>query len=201
MITIIDYKMGNLGSVLNMLKYLGIEAEIESDPEKINEATKLILPGVGAFDEAMNNINKSGIRQALDDSIINKKTPVLGICLGMQLLTMGSDEGKLEGLSYIPAKTKKFQLDKDLKVPHMGWNYLTKISTHQLTDGITKKNKFYFVHSYHVEVEDDKYSLLKTEYGREFDSAIVSGHIIGVQFHPEKSHRNGMQLLKNFSKI
>tara|TARA_Y100000768_G_C23894973_1_gene642115 strand:- start:571 stop:1158 length:588 start_codon:yes stop_codon:yes gene_type:complete len=193
--------MGNLGSVSNMLKYLGIEARIESDPDKIYESSKLILPGVGAFDEAMNNINKSGIRQALDDLVINKKIPVLGICLGMQLLTNESEEGKQEGLSYIPAKTKKFRLDKNFKVPHMGWNYLSKISTHKLTDGLNKDNKFYFVHSYHVEVEDDKYSLLKTKYGEEFDSAISSGHIAGVQFHPEKSHRNGMQILKNFSKI
>jgi len=201
MITIVDYGMGNLGSVMNMLKYLNIDSKIENKPSKIREAKKLILPGVGAFDHAIENINESGIKTALDHAVLDKGIPVLGICLGMQLLTNSSEEGIMPGLGYIPAVTKKFNLSEEMKVPHMGWNTLTRIHDSPMTKNLSENNKFYFVHSFYVEVEDPKHSLMKTEYGIEFCSSIHRDSIFGVQFHPEKSHKHGMIILKNFSDI
>jgi len=159
------------------------------------------LPGVGAFDHAIENINESGIKTALDHAVLDKGIPVLGICLGMQLLTNSSEEGIMPGLGYIPAVTKKFNLSEEMKVPHMGWNTLTRIHDSPMTKNLSENNKFYFVHSFYVEVEDPKHSLMKTEYGIEFCSSIHRDSIFGVQFHPEKSHKHGMIILKNFSDI
>ena len=202
MITIVDYGMGNLGSVFNMFKKIGVSSKITSDLEEIKAAQKLLLPGVGSFDKAMQKINSSGIREILDQKVLVEKTPILGICLGMQLLTNRSDEGQEKGLGYISASAKKFVFsNKKMKVPHMGWNVVSKTTESQLTTDFQEESRFYFVHSYYVEVEHQKNSILKTNYGLEFDSAIQNENIYGAQFHPEKSHKFGMKLFENFSKI
>ena len=202
MITIIDYGMGNLGSVSNMFKKIGVKSKITSNLEEIKSAKKLLLPGVGSFDKAMQRINDSGIKEVLDYKVLKKETPILGICLGMQLLTNNSEEGIEKGLGYINASTKKFYFqDKKMKVPHMGWNLVKKSTTSLLTADLEEESRFYFVHSFYVKVKNRENSILKTKYGLEFDSAIQNKNIYGAQFHPEKSHRFGMKLLKKFSKI
>lgn len=201
MIAIVDYGMGNLGSIQNMLKYIGVKAIITADHHIISDATKIILPGVGAFDNAMTNINNSGLREVLDRKALVDRMPILGICLGMQLLTKSSEEGVLSGLGWIPATTNRFPNMQGLKVPHMGWNLVKQTTPSKLTEGSEEETRFYFVHSYCVKVEDDAHSILKTEYGIKFDAAIQNGNIYGVQFHPEKSHRFGMRLLNNFAKL
>ncbi|MFC2097391.1 imidazole glycerol phosphate synthase subunit HisH [Bacteroidota bacterium] len=201
MIYIVDYGMGNLGSVKNMLRYISVESKITNNPEDIKNANKIILPGVGSFDMAMKRIEESGFREVLDKKALKEKVPLLGICLGMQLLTNGSEEGKLSGLGWIPANTVRFPRDNGLKVPHMGWNLVEQSYSSQLTYGLPEVCRYYFVHSYYVRVENETNSILKTNYGIDFDSAIQKENIYGVQFHPEKSHKFGMQLLKNFSTI
>ncbi|MCG6536027.1 MAG: imidazole glycerol phosphate synthase subunit HisH [Syntrophales bacterium LBB04] len=203
MITIVNYGLGNLGSIFNMLKKIGVASFITSDPEEIAKAQKLILPGVGHFDRAMERIAQSGLTDILDQKALIEKVPILGICLGMQLLTKSSEEGQLPGLGWVPAKTVRFRFPKDsnLKIPHMGWNLVQRSITSPLTENFAPEHRFYFVHSYHARVEDEKYSILKTEHGYLFDSAIQNGNIFGVQFHPEKSHRFGMGLLENFARL
>ena len=202
MIIIVDYGMGNLGSVFNMFKKIGVASKITSDLEEIKTATKLLLPGVGSFDKAMQRINDSGIKKVLDYKVLTLETPILGICLGMQLLTNSSEEGIEKGLGYINASAKKFSFqDNKMKIPHMGWNLVHKSTKSKLTDGFIQESRFYFVHSYYVEVENQENSILKTNYGLEFDSAIQHENVYGAQFHPEKSHKFGMKLLENFSKI
>ncbi len=205
MITIIDYEMGNVGSIANMFKYIGVESTIESDPHKIKKASKILLPGVGSFDTAMQKIKEKGLDEVLNEKALKEQIPILGICLGMQLLTNGSEEGELNGFGWIPAKTISFKdrIDSRLKIPHMGWNIVKKNEKSRLTDDFERfeESKFYFVHSYFVRVEDEKNSILKTEYGVEFDSAIQKDNIFGVQFHPEKSHKFGMKIFENFARI
>ncbi|WP_148624594.1 imidazole glycerol phosphate synthase subunit HisH [Aliarcobacter cryaerophilus] len=205
MITIVDYGMGNLGSIQNMFKYIGVEVEIQSDVDKIKNATKILLPGVGSFDTAMKRINEGDLKEVLNEKALKEQVPVLGICLGMQLLTNSSEEGSLSGLGWIDAKTMNFKdrIDKKYKIPHMGWNIVNKSNESLLTDGFEEfeETRFYFVHSYFVKVEDEKNSILKTNYGVEFDSAIQKDNIYGAQFHPEKSHKFGMKLFENFARI
>jgi len=204
MIVIIDYGMGNLESIKNMLKRVGSDSVISHDILDIEKADKLILPGVGAFDNAMKNINDIGLLSVINKKVIKDKTPILGICLGMQLMTKSSEEGKMQGLGWINAKTVKFKFNQDsqLKIPHMGWNTL-KIEKQSkiFGDMYNQENKFYFVHSYHVICNDKEDVLTTTSYGYDFTSSIEKNNIIGVQFHPEKSHKFGMQLLKNFTMI
>lgn len=202
MITIVDYGMGNLGSVKNMFRYIKVDSEITGDIEKIEKATKLLLPGVGAFDAAMERINASGFRDVLDKKVLQDKVPVLGICLGMQLLTNSSEEGKLPGLGWIPAKALKFSFDNNsIKIPHMGWNSVKLAKSHMLTDSLPDDPRFYFVHSYYVQAEDKNDVLATTHYGIDFHSMLQKENIMGAQFHPEKSHKFGMKLLENFAKI
>lgn len=205
MITIVDYGMGNLGSIKNMFKYIGIEATIENDPDKIKNASKILLPGVGSFDTAMKKINESDLKEVLNEKALKEQVPVLGICLGMQLLTNSSEEGTLQGLGWIDAKTMSFKgrIETKYKIPHMGWNIVAKLNESLLTQGFEgfDETRFYFVHSYFVKVEDDKNSIFKTNYGIEFDSAIQKDNIYGAQFHPEKSHKFGMKLFENFARI
>lgn len=201
MITIVDYGMGNLGSIVNMCKRIGVKANLASELGEIDKAEKLILPGVGAFDKAMQAINGKGFREVLDRKVLDENIPVLGICLGMQLLTKGSEEGREKGLGWINAQAYRFETIENLKVPHMGWNFARKSSENKLTQKFEEHCRFYFVHSYKVLVEDESHSMLKTQYGCEFESGISRDNIYGVQFHPEKSHKFGMSLLKSFAEI
>ena len=201
MVVIIDYGLGNLGSIKNMLKKIGVEAEITNDLEKINSASKLILPGVGAFDNGMQNLNENGFIEVLNKKVIQNKTPILGICLGMQLMTKGSEEGILKGLGWIDAETIKFNFgeNKDrLTIPHMGWEYVSLQKESKLFENMFEEPRFYFVHSYYVKANFEKDVLLKTNYATDFVSGFEKENIVGVQFHPEKSHKFGKQLLKNF---
>jgi glutamine amidotransferase len=203
MITIINYGMGNLGSVQNMLKRIGVKSIISSDINEIEKAEKILLPGVGAFDAAISKIDELNLRPVLTHMAKEKKVPFLGICLGMQLLTESSEEGVLKGLNFVPAKTIKFKFpeNSDLKIPHMGWNLVTKKTESVLTKNFTDEFRFYFVHSYHVKCDSPINSILTTNYGYEFDSAVQNENVFGAQFHPEKSHKYGMQLLSNFANI
>jgi len=200
MITIVDYGVGNLGSVGNMMKKIGVEAEVTSDLNTIAKAKKILLPGVGAFDSAMIKLSETRLRNILDEKALIEKIPVLGICLGMQLLTNGSEEGKLSGLGWIPSHTYRFPR-AELKVPHMGWNLTRKKKPSLLTEKFDEEFRFYFVHSYYVKAEQEENSILQTTYGVTFDSGIQKENIMGVQFHPEKSHRFGMQLFRNFARL
>ena len=203
MIVFVNYGMGNLGSVQNMFKRIGVESKITSDLDEIAQATKILLPGVGSFDAAMIRINDGGFRAVLDRKALIEKIPVLGICLGMQLLTHSSEEGKEKGLGWIPAKTLafKFEAAQKLKIPHMGWNIAYPHGTSKLSGNFVDESRFYFVHSYYVEVENQNHSFLKTNYGISFDSGIQKENIFGAQFHPEKSHKFGMRFLESFAKI
>jgi imidazole glycerol-phosphate synthase subunit HisH len=203
MITIVDYGMGNLGSIFNMFKKIGVSSKITADKNEIEKAEKILLPGVGAFDAAMGKINELGFKPLLDYKALEQKIPTLGICLGMQLLTKGSEEGHLQGLSWIPAKTLKFNFEPTmkLKVPHMGWNLVEKNNDSPLIENFEAESRFYFVHSYYVMCEQNEHSIMKTNFGLKFDSVLQKENIFGAQFHPEKSHKFGMQLLKNFAKV
>lgn len=199
MITIIDYGMGNLGSIRNMLQRVGAACEIASDPKQVKAARKILLPGVGAFDQAMEHIESRGLREALDRKALEERVPILGICLGMQLLTRSSAEGTRKGFGWIQADTLKFPSLPGLKVPHMGWNRVDQTQANPLTKGLPEHSRFYFVHSYFVRVDNPADTILAAEYGLTFDAAIAHGNIFGAQFHPEKSHRFGMQLFANFA--
>jgi glutamine amidotransferase len=199
MITIVDYGMGNLGSIRNMLRKIGAEACISADPECVREATRLVLPGVGAFDAGIENLTRSGLVPVLNERV-QAGVPVLGICLGMQLMTGASAEGQCAGLGWIDAECLRFEPGVEaLKVPHMGWNRVRVLRPDALVDTLPEEPRFYFVHSYHVRCRDGADALLATRYGVEFTSAFRRGNVWGVQFHPEKSHRFGMQLLRNFA--
>lgn len=199
MITIIDYGMGNLGSIHNMIKKIGFQSEITADVEAIRRASKIILPGVGAFDKAMSNLDNLGLIGLIREKAA-AKTPLLGICLGMQLLANGSEEGVLPGLGLIRGKVKQFVLPPGYKVPHMGWNTVDYNRESPLFEGFEQfeEARFYFVHSYHFVCDEERYVSGRTDYGAAFTSAVQSGGVYGVQFHPEKSHKFGMQLLRNF---
>ncbi|KMJ53613.1 imidazole glycerol phosphate synthase [Vogesella sp. EB] len=202
MVVIIDYGVGNLGSIQNMLRKVGCQAITSSDPDVIMNAPKLLLPGVGAFDAGMQCLTERGLKPVLNDYVISRKKPVLGICLGMQLMTASSDEGSIPGLGWIDAQVKRIRpSDSTLKVPHMGWNQVRQVKDDPLLTNLVTGSRFYFVHSYHVECHNPEDVLLTTNYGGEFHSAFRHGNIWGFQFHPEKSHKFGMQLLKNFAEL
>jgi len=204
MIAIIDYGLGNLGSMSNMMERIGVRAVISSESSTIARADKLILPGVGSFDAGMRNLTERNMIPLLEKRIFNEKIPLLGICLGMQLLSKRSAEGNMPGLGWLDAETIRFKFDDlalNLKIPHMGWNHLNICQRHPLLNDIEAENRFYFVHSYHVVCCDSANVLAQTDYGLSFTSAVVKENITGVQFHPEKSHRFGMQLLSNFARM
>lgn len=198
MITIIDYGMGNLGSINNMIKKIGHKSIITSDIKEIQKATKLILPGVGSFDNGIKNLTELGIKEILNQKVLEDKIPIMGICLGMQLMTQNSEEGNLPGLGWIEASAKKFISDS-LKVPHMGWNTIKHEKTSRLFDEYDTEKRYYFVHSYYVESTHNCDILTTTNYTHYFVSSFEKENIIGVQFHPEKSHRFGMDLFKKFA--
>jgi glutamine amidotransferase len=201
MISIINYGMGNLGSILNMFRKLGIDAQCVEATDDVAAASHLVLPGIGAFDACVSALDRSGLREATVEAAM-RGVPLLGICVGMQLLGRSSDEGPGRGLGLIPARTRRIvTADSRLKVPHMGWNVVTWRRQHPITESLAADSRFYFVHSYHVECEDPRDVLGSTVHGIELTAAISHANIVGVQFHPEKSHRFGLQLLKNFSTL
>ncbi len=203
MIAVVDYNMGNLRSVQNAFLKIGSKVTIVKDPEKIKKYDKLILPGVGAFGDAMEHLKKDNMDEAIKEFAETKK-PLLGICLGMQLLLDSSDEfGKHEGLGLIEGRVKRFDSSKfntPLKVPHMGWNELFIKKETPLFKNLPKEFYLYFVHSYHA-ICESKYTIGESEYGYTFSSAINKDNIYGLQPHPEKSHKNGLLILKNFTEI
>ncbi len=202
MITIVDYKVGNLGSIINMLKKIGVKSKLATTEDDIINAEKLILPGVGAFDTGMQSIIKTGLLDVLNEKVLIQQTPVLGICLGAQLMCNGSEEGKEKGLGWFNADVKKFQFKKEetYKTPHIGWNYADLKKNSRLFTNIYDDPRFYFVHSYYMKSNQDCITLTQTEYGEIFVSSLEKENILGVQFHPEKSHKFGMKLLENFNK-
>ena len=203
MIAIIDYGLGNINAIYTVYKNLNIPVTVALNPSDLENSEKFILPGVGAFDYAMNKLDKSGMRDTLNDLIQNKKKDILGICVGMQMLTKSSEEGVLPGLGWLDAEVKKFNqnIDYELSIPHMGWNNITPKKENPLLAGFSNSSYFYFLHSYYFEAHDDTNILSTTKYGNDFVSTINNKNIYGVQFHPEKSHQSGIQLLKNFSEL
>ena len=202
MITIINYGLGNVQAFANLYKRLNIPASIASSAAGLEGATKLILPGVGAFDHAMELFDGSGMRQAVDDLVLRQAMPVLGVCVGMQILAEGSDEGKLPGLGWIDGKVRRFdesRLPRPARLPHMGWNDVVPKSGAGLFAGLEQDSRFYFLHSYYFDCACSDNVLATSEYGMSFGSAVHANNIYGVQFHPEKSHAYGMRLLKNFA--
>jgi glutamine amidotransferase len=198
-IAIIDYGMGNLGSIRNMLRRIGVASTITGDADEIASAPKILLPGVGRFDAAMREIEARGLREVLERKALHERVPTLGICLGMQLITRGSEEGNCAGLGWVEGEALRFPPDAGLKVPHMGWNEVTATRDSALTTGLSDGARFYFVHSYYVTMDRPDDSVLTAEYGVTFTAGIEAGNIYGAQFHPEKSHKFGMQLLTNFA--
>jgi imidazole glycerol-phosphate synthase subunit HisH len=203
MIAIIDYGCGNLGSIKNMIRKIGGDAVITSDLNEIKKAGKIILPGVGSFDTGMNNLKKSGFIEVLNEKAFKEKIPVLGICLGMQLMTKGSEEGTESGLGWFDAQTIKFAFEKGSinKIPNMGWKHVIQKKSSIYFGDMFEEPRFYFVHSYYVQSNNKEDILTTTTYGNEYVSAFERDNLCGVQFHPEKSHKYGMKLLSNFLSI
>ncbi|MDX1479286.1 MAG: imidazole glycerol phosphate synthase subunit HisH [Saprospiraceae bacterium] len=205
MIGIINYGMGNVGSIQNMIRHVGGESIIIDDPDQIRGVDKVIIPGVGAFDNGMTKLHARGFVQALDEHVERKGKPVLGICLGMQLLTMASEEGEAAGLGWIRARAVKFQFngsgESKLRVPHMGWNAVTYRKETAINKNTEEEPRYYFVHTYHVVCEDEQDVLCTCEYGHTVVAGIARSQIYGLQFHPEKSHKYGMTILRNFSNL
>lgn len=202
MITVVDYSLGNLSSVANMIRHVGHRCRVTGDPDEIVRADKLLLPGVGAFDRGMESLVRSGISDALSEAVLRRGVPILGICLGMQLMALRSEEGKLPGLGWINGEVVRFRLGDDtgLKVPHMGWNSLSIKRPNPLVE-VEARQRFYFVHSYHVVCFDESDVIATCEYGYEFVAVFGRGNIYGVQFHPEKSHRFGMSVIRRFGEM
>ena len=204
MITLIDYGVGNIFAFQNVYKRLDIPTKIAKTYKDLTDAKKLILPGVGSFDYAMGQLNASGMREKLDELVLEKKVPVIGICVGMQIMGNRSDEGQLEGLKWIDSEILKF--DKSLiqqrtKLPHMGWNDVAPVKNHALFIGLEKEAIFYFLHSFYFKCNNPSHSIAVSDYGLSFSSAVNKDNIYGIQFHPEKSHQYGEKLLHNFAML
>ena len=201
-VAVIDYGVNNIGSVLNMLRRLGVEATTARRPEDLPGAAGIILPGIGAFDAGVTSLRRTGLFDALRAEVLQHRTPILGICLGMQLLSRGSEEGDLDGLNLVAATTKRISFaagQAALKVPHMGWN-ATTCADRDLFDGLVDP-RFYYVHSFHVVCDDPSDVAARCSYGADLTAAVRRGHVMGTQFHPEKSHRFGMRVLENFARL
>jgi glutamine amidotransferase len=204
MITIIDYGLGNIRAFVNVFDRLNIKTKIAHTPEDVRGASKIILPGVGAFDHAMTQLNSSGMRDELELQVLKNKVPVMGICVGMQMLAKSSDEGILPGLGWINGEVKVFDastIPYKTRLPHMGWNSIKPINGNPLLNDFNADSRFYFLHSYYFVAQNSEDVIAETDYGIKFASAVYNDNVYGIQFHPEKSHSNGIQLLNNFAKI
>ena len=203
MITIVDYGLGNIKAFQHIYDQLNFNCTIACDAETLRKATKIILPGVGSFDFAMSSLNKSGMREVLDDLVLTKNIPILGICVGMQMLANFSEEGSLDGLGYVGGSVKKFSRDQlaDCPLPHMGWNLVAQIGQDHLFSNISDLERFYFLHSYYFDCAEELQKIASAEYGVNFTCGVKKKNIYGIQFHPEKSHEAGIRLLENFGSI
>lgn len=204
MITLIDYGVGNINAFVNVYKRINVPVKIAKNVTDLVGAQKLILPGVGHFDHAMSELINSGMRETLDELVMVKKVPVIGICVGMQMMGNTSEEGKLEGLKWIDASVKKFdetKIQQVTRLPHMGWNDVHPIISNPLFEGLEKDALFYFLHSYYFKCNHMNDILAVSEYGGEFTCAAHHENVYGIQFHPEKSHHYGETLLHNFAKL
>lgn len=204
MITIIDYGSGNIRAIGNIYDTLKIDYKIAKSPEEVIGAERLFLPGVGAFDETISMLDKTGFREVLDFEVVHNKIPIIGICVGMQILAESSEEGKLPGLGYVKGKVRKMDaslLNQKPKLPHLGWNSIEIKRQSAMFKNIDSELGFYFLHSYYFECEHEEDILTTTTYGKSFASAINHDNVYGIQFHPEKSHHNGINLLHNFATL
>jgi imidazole glycerol-phosphate synthase subunit HisH len=204
MIAIVDFGSGNIGAFVNAYNGLGIPLRVAKKSDDLEGATKIILPGVGAFDDAMEKLEQSGMRPALDDLVLRQHVPVVGVCVGMQMLAASSEEGKLRGLGWIDGDVKRFEptaIDGSIRVPHMGWNNVQQLKATPLFDGLEVDSRFYFLHSFYLECHRAEDVVAVTDHGGEFVAAVSSGNVFGVQFHPEKSHGWGRRLLENFAAL
>jgi imidazole glycerol-phosphate synthase subunit HisH len=204
MITIVDYGLGNIRAFLNMYHRLNIEAKTAATAAALADASKVVLPGVGSFDDAMARLAQSGMREALADLALRQRVPILGVCVGMQMLGHGSDEGELPGLGWIDGWVKSLEARPSadtLPVPHMGWNDVRPVVKSRLFDQLDSDARFYFLHSYYFVCERDEDQLAVADYGSDFACAVHADNIFGVQFHPEKSHHYGARLLQNFAEM
>jgi imidazole glycerol-phosphate synthase subunit HisH len=204
MIAIIDYGLGNILAFTNVYKRLNIPVTVAKTPADLAGATKFILPGVGAFDHAMKLLQDAGMRESLDHLVLQQKIPILGICVGMQILAQGSDEGSLPGLGWIPGRVRAFSTTPgaaEMPLPHMGWNDVQPAEGHALFKSMEADARFYFLHSYYFECAEARHAIARASYGIDFSCAVQSANVYGVQFHPEKSHHFGVNLLKNFAEI
>ena len=202
MITIIDYGLGNIRAFVNVFERLNIKTIVAQSSKDLERATKLILPGVGSFDYAINLLNKSGMRDTIENKVLLNKVPVLGICLGMHLFANYSEEGTTPGLGWVEGEVILFNADLipyKTRLPHMGWNTIQPINNNSLLSGFNGDSRFYFLHSYYFECNNTNDVISTTEYGNTYTSALNKNNIFGIQFHPEKSHSNGIKLLKNFA--
>jgi glutamine amidotransferase len=202
-VAIVDYGVGNLRSIQRKLQRFSVDVRIASTAEEILAADSLIFPGVGHFANGMDNLNRSGLRQALEEKVLRRSTPVFGICLGMQLFAKSSEEGDAEGLGWIDARVVRFRpelMASPRRVPHVGWNESRPLHPSALFEGVPSDQRFYFTHSFRMECADPSDELARTVYGSEFTSAVQRGNILGVQFHPEKSHLDGLRVLLNFAR-
>jgi imidazole glycerol-phosphate synthase subunit HisH len=203
-ITIIDYGLGNIGAFANLYKRNGVPTMIARSAGELATARHIVLPGVGSFDHAMDLLDASGMRPTLEELVLARKVPVIGVCVGMQMLASGSDEGVRAGLGWIPGRVRHFShgpSNADLPMPHMGWNDVTPAPGAKLFSGLEAGTRFYFLHSYYFECADEKHVAATTSYGAQFACAVRNDNISGVQFHPEKSHHNGVRLLRNFAEV
>lgn len=204
MITIVDYGLGNIRAFVNVYDRLNVKTKIAHSKDDLKDAQKIILPGVGAFDYAMSQLNASGMRDELEYQVLENKVPVMGICVGMQMLSKRSEEGRLEGLNWIDGEAKLFDVSLipyKTQLPHMGWNSISVTKENDLLKDFNKSSRFYFLHSYYFYCNNKENVIAETQYGAQYASAVRKDNIYGIQFHPEKSHNNGITLLNNFAKL